>query len=672
VMQGGTLIVAGPFSVNGNTVAHGSGGTGAGDGSEFGAGLFLQGNGTVTFNPGASETQAIDDAIADQTGSGGTGANAGSYALVKTGDGTLELNAPNTYSGGTTLNGGTLKFGADNAFGTGTLTVLGSTLTAASFMAIGNAIDLKGNLTVLVDAADTTTLTGGIGDTGGAFGITKTGGGTLSLFGASTYTGDTIVKAGILLAGSAQGFSSASAFKVAAGATLDINGKAVTLGSLADSGAAGGTVTNADTIDEILTIGADNTSTAFSGVIQDGVHSIELKKIGTGTQILSGANTYSLGTTVAGGKLQVDGSITSAVTVASGGTLGGRGSTGAVTVQSGGTLAPGASPGVLSTGNVALAAGATFAIELAGTSPGVGGHDQVKVTGTVNLGGATLDGDVLPGFVPSVGDSFTIIDNDGADAVAGTFAGLAEGDYFVLDQRAMTITYHGGDGNDVVLTATAATIIGTSGPDLVDATHTVAGQALPTDGDDLINGLGGKDTLSGLEGDDTILGGKANDTLHGDEGDDTINGGKGKDKAFGGDGDDAIAGGGGNDRLKGDAGADTLDGGPGKDKLTGGADDDTFVFANPNRPDKVTDMSDGDMIALKKSAFPGIGPKGTLDADAFHVGFTASSPAQKIVYNQHSGWLEWYRHGSHTTDPVAFAKIGKHLDFLDHADFIVI
>jgi Ca2+-binding RTX toxin-like protein len=56
-----------------------------------------------------------------------------------------------------------------------------------------------------------------------------------------------------------------------------------------------------------------------------------------------------------------------------------------------------------------------------------------------------------------------------------------------------------------------------------------------------------------------------------------------------------------------------LDGGPGKDKLTGG--DDTFVFANPHQPDKVTDMSDGDIIALKKSALPGIGPKGiTINA----------------------------------------------------------
>ena len=52
------------------------------------------------------------------------------------------------------------------------------------------------------------------------------------------------------------------------------------------------------------------------------------------------------------------------------------------------------------------------------------------------------------------------------------------------------------------------TIIGTKGKDLVDATHTVAGQPLPTAFDDVIKGKGKKDDLSGLAGDDTINGGK--------------------------------------------------------------------------------------------------------------------------------------------------------------------
>jgi hypothetical protein len=69
---------------------------------------------------------------------------------------------------------------------------------------------------------------------------------------------------------------------------------------------------------------------------------------------------------------------------------------------------------------------------------------------------------------PAIGDAFVIVNNDGADAVIGTFSGLPEG--HVLTVQAATseslsgtfsITYHGGDGNDVVLTAvnTAPTFV---------------------------------------------------------------------------------------------------------------------------------------------------------------------------------------------------------------------
>jgi autotransporter-associated beta strand protein len=109
VMQGGSLTLAGPVTANGNSVAAGNGGgSGAGNGSAFGAGMFLQGNGTINLQPGGGQTQTISDVIADQTGSGGTGANAGSWALSLSGGGTLVLNGANTYSGGTTVTGATL------------------------------------------------------------------------------------------------------------------------------------------------------------------------------------------------------------------------------------------------------------------------------------------------------------------------------------------------------------------------------------------------------------------------------------------------------------------------------------------------------------------------------------------------------------------------------------
>lgn len=112
-------------------------------------------------------------------------------------------------------------------------------------------------------------------------------------------------------------------------------------------------------------------------------------------------------------------------------------------------LRPGASAGTLSTGNIQYASGSTYVVELNGATAG-SGYDQVNTTGTVSLGGSTLS--VSLGFTPSVGQSFTIIKNDGADAVIGTFNGLAEGATFSLSGMLFQISYVGGEGNDVVLT----------------------------------------------------------------------------------------------------------------------------------------------------------------------------------------------------------------------------
>jgi hypothetical protein len=101
----------------------------------------------------------------------------------------------------------------------------------------------------------------------------------------------------------------------------------------------------------------------------------------------------------------------------------------------------------------AFANTAIFTTELAGTTPGAGGHDQLKITGPVNLGGATLN--VVPSFAAQIGDKFTIVDNDGSDAITGTFAGLPEGTVFAAGGVNFKISYKGADastGNDVVLT----------------------------------------------------------------------------------------------------------------------------------------------------------------------------------------------------------------------------
>lgn len=114
------------------------------------------------------------------------------------------------------------------------------------------------------------------------------------------------------------------------------------------------------------------------------------------------------------------------------------------------------------------------------------------------------------------------------------------------------------------------------------------------DGDNTLEGGAGVDNLFGGEADDLIRGGDGRDyiygfggdnRLYGDGGDDFIEGGEARDTIHGGDGMDFLAGNGGKDRLYGDAGDDTMDGsfgddalygGDGIDRLRGGAGKDTL------------------------------------------------------------------------------------------------
>jgi hypothetical protein len=116
----------------------------------------------------------------------------------------------------------------------------------------------------------------------------------------------------------------------------------------------------------------------------------------------------------------------------------------------GGVLAPGESSGCLTTGNLTFESGSTYEYEIAGTTE-CAGYDQTRVFGTVTLGNGTLDVRLLDDFTLQPGQTFKIIDNDGADAVGGTFSDLAEGATFTVDGAVFRISYVGGDGNDVVL-----------------------------------------------------------------------------------------------------------------------------------------------------------------------------------------------------------------------------
>jgi autotransporter-associated beta strand protein len=179
-----------------------------------------------------------------------------------------------------------------------------------------------------------------------------------------------------------------------------------------------------------LTVGAGNGSGTFGGVISNTAGTLSLVKAGTGTQTLTGASTYTGTTTVNGGVLAVDntagsGTGTGGVVVNNGGRLRGVGTIAGSVSVTGGTLAPGAatSPGTLTTsGAVTLAPAGTFLVKLGGTGAGQSDLLNLGSTGTINLGGATLTGTLVNGYVPANADTVTIISGTGATAVSGTFA----------------------------------------------------------------------------------------------------------------------------------------------------------------------------------------------------------------------------------------------------------
>jgi autotransporter-associated beta strand protein len=361
-------------------------------------------------------------------------------------------NGGSTQSGGQGANGIVIARYKGTSAGTGG-TVTAGTGTAAgytlhTFTSTGtSALDFSGlNLNSRLGAIENGVISG-------SGGLTFSGPGTLTLGGANTFTGDTRVGLGTLslnhsnaLAGSTLNMASSDdgtvAFGLAGNNTYNIGG-----------------ITGSKNLEiggNVLSVGANNANSTYSGQIS-GIGS--LTKSGTSTLMMSGASSYTGATVVSDGLLVVNGSISTSIltTIQSGATLGGSGAVGALTVQAGGTVAPGNSPGILSTGNYNQAG--TLSLELNGTLAGAE-YDQVNVIGTVNLSGLLT---ATVGYTPVNDQLLFILNNDGSDAITGTFSGLADLDTIDLGgyqwRISYTANYAGSNtgtftgGNDIALMA---------------------------------------------------------------------------------------------------------------------------------------------------------------------------------------------------------------------------
>ncbi|WP_369324918.1 autotransporter outer membrane beta-barrel domain-containing protein [Serratia marcescens] len=112
-----------------------------------------------------------------------------------------------------------------------------------------------------------------------------------------------------------------------------------------------------------------------------------LTKQGIGTLVLTGNNTYAGPTLVNQGRLAINGSVTSDVSVQNGGIVGGSGTVGSLTARRGGTVAPGNSIGTLNVaGNVSFEPGSRYAVEVGPN----GQSDRIQSSGAATIGGGEV------------------------------------------------------------------------------------------------------------------------------------------------------------------------------------------------------------------------------------------------------------------------------------------
>ena len=402
-------------------------------------------SGTRTFTENTSGTTLLHNL----TVSGVISESGGSQGLTKAGAGILTLSGTNTYSGKTTVSGGTLYFNsignvgaASSALGAPATTASGTIDLATTLIYTGAAatsdriINLTGNVQVNNAGSGTLTLTGGvtgsnvnimfrgganITETGliatGSGQLTRTDGGTLTLSNAlnscsgavAAYAGtisvDTISNGGspsalgqgtsILLGQDQAGFGTLRFTGASGGAcnrAISIAGTTAASGGIIENTVAGQTLTLSGNVGKTGAGTAPQLQLigAGNGEMSGNISAIlSVTKSGSGTWTLSGANSYTGATIVSAGTLLINGSTVSnsAVSVSAAATLGGTGTvSGTVSVSANGIIAPG-NNGI---GTLTLANAGAAALTLNGCTNKFEVANAVGVSDSIAISGALV------------------------------------------------------------------------------------------------------------------------------------------------------------------------------------------------------------------------------------------------------------------------------------------
>lgn len=381
---------ASSFTLAGNSVALTSGVTNS-SGNLQTITLPISIAATQTFNTGSGGlTQGA-------TGAGSLGLISGAGGLIKTGSGTLTLNAANSYLGATTISEGRL-FLSNSGGGTLPSTTAVSVASLATFdigdrshtvgsiSGAGSIVGNASNNQFTVGGNNGSTLFSGNITFTTAGNLIKNGTGVLTLSGTNTRMTSQVNNGTLVFQN--QAAKPTGTATVAAGGTIGLGVGAVS-GDYSAANVAALFNTNTLTgfsLNAASGVAIDTTAGNFTqGTALTAARA--LTKLGANALTLSGTNTYSGATTVSAGTLVVgngtSGSLgsSSLVTVKSGAKLAGNAGTigGAASIETGGSLAPGSA----TTGSIGLVTMSSTLSFVAGSvfdwdiNTGAGTYDRV-------------------------------------------------------------------------------------------------------------------------------------------------------------------------------------------------------------------------------------------------------------------------------------------------------